>query len=72
MKRGTPEWGRDCRELVLDECGVMVTQNIAAVRNVSYGEGEHKGWYIELVDVRTGKGVGVRFTPSGRKVEVVK
>ena len=71
MERGTPEWGQHCAEAVSKGYGLMVTRNIAAIRNASYGDDDNKGWYIELVDVRTGKGVDVRFTPSGRKVKVV-
>ena len=71
MERGTPEWGQHCLKEVLNGYGVMVSQDIAAIRKASYEGRSHKGWLIELVDVRTGKGVDVRFTPSGRKVEVV-
>ena len=55
-------------ESVAEGCGVMLTQNIAAVRLCS--DPKH-GWWIEVGDIRTGKSVEIRVTAAGQKVKVV-
>lgn len=66
MDKGTPEWGKHLAECVAKGHGVMITENIAVVRNFT---DEKHGVGLEVGDIRTGKSVDIRATAAGRKVE---
>ena len=69
---GEKGWGKCLAASVDDGHGVMVTKNIAVIRNCSYPDSEtdpdKKGWHLQIGDIRTGQCLDIRVTPTGRKI----
>ena len=73
MYFGTKEYAKDARQAVSDGYGVMVTQDIAVIREASFFPDKkgRKTWCLRVVHLETGVTLGIQTTPAGAKMYAI-